>query len=346
MKKIIHEFYSSKNDPLTTFRTIMLFGKNVSTYKFALSYSLLNQLPKSEIKLDDLTFDFIKELYRHYSLNSSQWTGGANSITKEFDEYRLTGNFQNLVENTQSSIYKYVLDAFHNIGGSNVKDEYMLFEKSRKGKNLVLTDNLNHILSNEDFKNLIKKENEGRWQIVEEAWKNNLSPNLLEYNKTDNNIYSFNIHNTNERINLRSAVNVLLPYQKGNCFYCNKKINPLALNHESDFPDVDHFWPFAFLAKYNISPLSVNGIWNLVISCRDCNRGSLGKFDSPPDKEYFQKLLSRNLLFAEEHRHSLKNSILISLNAKNSQDINIRMTNLNNLFSLINGWKPKEIYNT
>ena len=41
MKQLIHEFYAEEKDPLKTFRTILLFGKNVSTYKFAqLKYKL------------------------------------------------------------------------------------------------------------------------------------------------------------------------------------------------------------------------------------------------------------------------------------------------------------------
>ena len=33
MKQLIHEFYAEEKDPLTTFRTILLFGKNVIVYQ-------------------------------------------------------------------------------------------------------------------------------------------------------------------------------------------------------------------------------------------------------------------------------------------------------------------------
>jgi hypothetical protein len=133
MKKILHDFFSEKNDPLTTFRTIMLFGKNTSTYKFALCHSLMNQPSRSEIKFSDLSVDFIKELYRHYNINSNQWTRGTNTITKAFDEFSITNNFDKLIVNTEKHIFNYVLDAFHNIGGSSVKKDFILFEKI-KGK--------------------------------------------------------------------------------------------------------------------------------------------------------------------------------------------------------------------
>ena len=117
-----------------------------------------------------------------------------------------------------------------------------------------------------------------------------------------------------------------------------------ASNEQHDFPDVDHFWPFSFLNKFDISPLQVNGIWNLVICCQECNRGGSGKFDSPPSIDYFHKLIKRNLLFTEEHRHSLKNSILISMNAFNSGEVESRMLKMYNLFYQISGWKPKKVY--
>jgi hypothetical protein len=66
----------------------------------------------------------------------------------------------------------------------------------------------------------IEDENQSRWLLVEEAWRNKLSPNMLEYHNGE----FISINKSNERVNLRSAVNVLLPYQHGNCFYCNKKI--------------------------------------------------------------------------------------------------------------------------
>ena len=42
---------------------------------------------------------------------------------------------------------------------------------------------------------------------------------------------------------------------------------------------------------------------------RGFNRGESGKFDAPPDSSFFKELLTRNLLYVEEHKHSLRNSI-------------------------------------
>jgi hypothetical protein len=339
MKSSIYEFNKSENTPLNTVRTILLFGKNVSTYKFALCSALMKQKAKDEVKFHELRDDFLSELYNHYIIYPDQWTGGSNSITNAFDEYKKDSDWDKLISIAEKNIYNNVFDAFHNVGNSTILKEFELFEHDKKGKKLIIKDNLNFLLEDKTLKNTIIIENETRWKIVEEAWKNKLSPNLLEYFEGD--FYSVNKF---ERVNLRSALNVLLPYQKGRCFYCNKMINVNASNLDHDFPDVDHFFSFSYLNKFDIRPLTSNGIWNLVVACLECNRGNNGKFDKPPKNIFFDKLLTRNILFTEEHKHSLKNSILLSMNARNSVEISQIMNKLFNNFRLIEGWQPNIIH--
>jgi len=340
MKKSIYSFTSAELTPINTVRTILLFGNNVSTYKFALCSALMKQNEKNEIKFFDLRDDFLNELYKHYISCPHQWTAGTNSVTNAFDEYKLDGDWDKLTGVAEKNIYNNVFDAFHNVGGATISSQFRLFEHDKKSKKLVFTDQINQLLVSSSLKTIIQNENQSRWLLVEEAWKNKLSPNLLEY---DNGEF-VSINKFNERVNLRSAVNVLLPYQHGNCFYCNKKINVCSNKEEHDFPDVDHLLPFKFLSAFDIHPLSPNGIWNLVIACQECNRGCNGKFDKPPKKLFFDKLLNRNLLFIEEHRHSLKNSILLSLSANSAIEVEAIMKSVLNKFSLFDSWEPKNKY--
>lgn len=344
-KKIVWEYASDHKDLLNVTRTIILFGNNVSTYKFALLATLTKRDSCSEISYTDVKEPFVKELFAHYQHNPVQYTGGPNSLTKAFDQFSLSARTNNdwekVLNTAESLIYNNVFDAFHNVGSGTIDEKYSLFEHDVKGRRIVLKDNLNALLDNPEFKVLIENENQGRWRVVEEAWRVKLSPNLLEYNDVDGQFYS---RRKDERVCLRSAVSILLPYQHGKCFYCYRQINTRAQKDQSDFPDVDHFLPLSFLVNFNIQPVNPNGIWNLVVACKECNRGGFGKFNSFPDSRYFTRLIFRNQLFVEEHKHSLKNSILLSLAVNNSAELTKRMQLLWNKFQYIKGWAPKIIH--
>jgi hypothetical protein len=341
LKPIINKYYSGNADPLLALRTIILFGNNVSTYKFALTSAILKQSSKSKIKYSELRDDFVKELYNHYIICPDQWVAGKNTLTEAFDEYKTDNNWEKLVKVAEKNIYNNVFDAFHNVGGSSIKQTDILFEKDNANKQLIITDNLNLILENNEFVKKLTDENQSRWNIVEEAWKNKLSPNLLEF--VDGDFYSIT-SSAGERVNLRSAINILMPYQKDQCFYCNKIMNTSSSKDEDDFPDVDHFVPLSFISRIQLLGANANGVWNIVIACKECNRGGAGKFQAPADKQYFEKLLYRNLLFTEEHKHSLKNSVLISLGVKNAIELTSKMNLFYKATDIINGWKPKRIY--
>ncbi len=165
MKPIIQKFYSSDKSVASTVRTIVLFGRNVSTYKFALASTLLNLKPKNFITYEDLRDEFLKSLLSHYQKNPYQFQAGKNSLTKAFDQYKIDGNWNDLLKIAEKNIYNNVFDAFHNVGGSSIKKEHILFEHLPKEKKLVLTDNINAILEQHNLLEILKNENESRWMI-------------------------------------------------------------------------------------------------------------------------------------------------------------------------------------
>jgi 5-methylcytosine-specific restriction endonuclease McrA len=344
MKELIKYYNEIDESPITTFRTVLLFGRNSSTFKFALTSALIKQNPKNALSYEEVRDDFLKELFKHYKENPNQWNRGTNSVTEAFDQYSKDGDWNNLLVIAERNIYNNVFDAYHNVGGASIKDNFILFEHDKKSKQLVLTDNLNSVLENPELMQTIENENQSRWKIVEEAWSAGISPNLLVYDE-DGNLYSVR-DEKQERVNIRSAVNALMPYQHGRCFYCNRPLNIHADKQDEDFPDVDHVYAHSQgnLIRSTFENVNTNGIWNLVIACMKCNRGSDGKFDSPPNPMFGDKLKNRNELFTEEHKHSLRNSILISLGVLNSKQVGSRMIQIELLFSRLNGWKPKHFY--
>jgi len=76
MKPIIKNYVEEEISSFSTLRTILLFGRNVSTYKFALADTLLKSPAKSTLSYKDLRDSFLKSLYKHYIINPNQYQGG------------------------------------------------------------------------------------------------------------------------------------------------------------------------------------------------------------------------------------------------------------------------------
>ena len=346
-KSEIGLFLTQSVSAVNTLRTLVLFGKNTATYKFALCDALLNQSVKSEVAYQDLRDDFLTALIKHYQSNPYQFQSGSNKLTKAFDQYVISAktdqDWQQLTNVAEKQIYNNVFDAFQNVGGGSIDKHYQLFEHNKKNKCLVLTDNIHTILENDEYKNAMRLENQSRWRIVEEAWRAGLSPNLLDYDSQTGEFTSVNI---GHRVNLRSAIDVLMPYQHGQCFYCKKRLNRFTDSMADDFPDVDHVLPLSLLVKTEMGKVNPNGVWNLVLACMDCNRGQGGKFDAIPAKQFLVRLAARNALFVEEHKHSLRNSILISLDVTDKKELLNRMREIYNRFQMFTGWQPRHGSNT
>jgi hypothetical protein len=101
--------------------------------------------------------------------------------------------------------------------------------------------------------------------------------------------------NAQRRLNITSCRDSLNGYQKGRCFYCYQPIS--VESNSDDLADVDHFIPW--MLKDRIS--NINGVWNLVLSCKDCNRGENGKFARVPTISLLSRLHKRNEYFISSH---------------------------------------------
>ena len=75
-------FYENDPSLQSYWRSIVLYGKNVASYKFALAKSLidLKGQPNDLIKLEDLASSFSKHLCEHLKHNDKQSTNPSNSF--------------------------------------------------------------------------------------------------------------------------------------------------------------------------------------------------------------------------------------------------------------------------
>ena len=138
------------------------------------------------------------------------------------------------------------------------------------------------------------------------------------------------------RVTVTRSRDALNGYQKGKCFYCfsDISIDGAALT----LADVDHFFPWVLL-RLGVS-LPLDGVWNLVLSCRNCNRGIKGKSSLLPDKSLLERISTRNEFLIQSH-HPLWETLIAQMGASKEERIGF----LNSLYNealerLIHTWKP------
>lgn len=76
--------------------------------------------------------------------------------------------------------------------------------------------------------------------------------------------------------------------------------------------DVDHFFPHALQPYF--PDVNLDGVWNLVLACSDCNRGVNGKIARVPEIKYLERLHKRNEFLISSH-HPLRETIIQQIGA-------------------------------
>ncbi|PGZ92175.1 HNH endonuclease domain-containing protein [Bacillus sp. AFS029533] len=344
------QFLKDDTSEESQFRAVFLFGRNVATYKFALAKSLLQLSKKNNgfISLEDLSPIYVQHMLEHVRSGKRQITSSSSKFIHAcqlYDSDQIT--WEQLLTITEKLGFNNVLDAFHNIPTGNLETSF--FEKVVQGNKLgiVLTDDLFKLGESIEHDNMYE-EIEGRWNLVETAW--NERNTFLEV-KFDIDLEElFNIRpvtaqgymNSHNRISLTPVRKPLNGYQKGKCFYC---FNSISIDSKKQNTcDIDHFIPLSIQYNSN-SDLDLNGVWNLVLSCQDCNRGEVnGKFARLPHKDLLLRLHKRNEYLIDSN-HPLKETLIMRTGSTSSS----RWKFLDTIFGYATSfknpeWSPREIY--
>lgn len=290
------EFYQVDPTLDNYWRAIILFGRNVASYKFALAKALQDLSDRSNdlITLDELAIPFSGHLCEHLKVAPKQTTAPSSQFLDSCLAYNQGQLSQDeLIAATARLGFVNVIDAFHNVNNAEIAQRFFIDER-KTHKGIRLTDQFYQLAESPQFKNLTH-ETEARWSLVEKSWELGISRNLLtvEYDKEEQSFFTSPWQN--KRVTITSSRDGLNGYQKGHCFYCFDEISVLP-GHEK-LADVDHFFPWA--ASENIR--HANGLWNLVLACKDCNRGVDGKFAKVPNLKLLERLHKRNEYLINSH---------------------------------------------
>lgn len=298
-------FFGKRPTAEACWRSIVLFGRNVASYKFALARTLLDFASKGTcfVPLEELALPYARYLVEHVRSGARQGTFQSSKFVEtcrkyaegEVDESKLLGITVRLG-------FTNVIDAFHVVNQQEVPVRFYEDHRTAARRGLVLTDELLRLPERTQFQSL-PREIEARWRLVETAWTLRMPqrPLLVTYDVDDTLLHA--LHERRPPITgCREALN---GYQKGKCFYCQSNIG-LAPGG-AELAEIDHFFPRVLLRVPKAPDL--DGVWNLVLACQRCNRGEGGKFSRVPNTKYLERLFRRNEYLISSH-HPLRETLI------------------------------------
>lgn len=316
-------------------RGIVLYGLNVQSYKFALAKSLLEINPQDGalIKIEDLAPVYARHLVEHLKVSDKQGTPRSSKYLDLCRAFNAGDKSEGeLLEGTMRLGFNNVIDAFHRVGKDDVPERFYLDERKTAG-GIRITENFSLLSEHSQYGDLAK-EAEARWRLVETAWELRVSRAVVSVDFDPDAELLFTIDGKRRRKDVTSCRDALNGYQGGYCFYCYSDIH---LERGGCFPEVDHFFPHT-LKQFSFR--GIDGVWNLVLACEDCNRGEGGKHARIPTTNLLQRLFTRNEYLIGSN-HPLKETLI----AQTGVSQPIREKFLNKCYSearkfLFHPWEP------
>jgi hypothetical protein len=321
-------------------RGIVLFGRNVASYKFAMAKSLLELSSKGEtfVTLDDLAKPFSRYLVEHVKTGNKQATSKSSRVLDACKQYSLDAIPETELLDVISRLgFNNVIDAFHVVNNENIP--FRFFEDERQGtrKGIRLTDEI-YKLKDLPFSNSLEPEVEARWKLVETAWELKISRSLVTVSH-DLATERLFVTKAERRRDVTSSRDALNGYQRGKCFYCYDSVS--ISPGSPSLAEVDHFFPHLLKGMHAEGITEpIDGVWNLVLACRECN-GSGQKGTKVPTKLLLERLNKRNEYLIESN-HPLKETIIL----QTGSNAKTRGAFLNRVWSKATGlllfnWEPE-----
>jgi len=298
-------FYEIEPTLENYWRAIILFGRNTASYKFALAKALfdLHHQNTNVITLKELAVPYSYHLCEHLKKHPKQSARDQSTFLNKLRSFNAGDiNRDEMIHQTIRHGFNYVLDAFHNVHGKEIDMQFFVDER-KSSNGIRITDEFFQLGEQAQFSSL-EQETEARWRLVESAWENRLSRNLMlvEYEAENHNLIGVN---SLRRTTITSARPALNGYQKGRCFYCYRQIS--VIHNSDNMADVDHFFPH--ILKKCDSNKPIDGVANLVLACKECNRGVKGKFENLPSLVFLERLFNRNEYLITSH-HPLRETLI------------------------------------
>ena len=160
-------------------RGIILFGRNVASYKFALAKALFDLKPKAGqlLKMDELALPYALHLAEHLKHSDKQITSASSKFLDGCRRYNQDQDTNALIEQTVRLGFSNVIDAFHVVGKSDIPQRFYIDERKRND-GIRTTDEFDQLQRGTQSDNL-NAEVESRWRLVETAWDLGMTRSLV-----------------------------------------------------------------------------------------------------------------------------------------------------------------------
>lgn len=270
----INEYLVTGSPEESSWRSVILFGRNAASYKFALAQALIDlaKQDRDSVTLDQLADPYTRHLCEHLAHSPKQSTSRSSKFIDAcsgFNNSEITHDA--LIATAVQLGFNNVLDAFHVVNQGDVPVKFFEKDFSRESKRLILTDEVFRLANSAEAGNIVQ-ETESRWNLVETAWEQGISSSLLRISY-DELGQAFVAESGTRRKDVTSARGSLNGYQKGHCFYCYAPIDAadgtvkteggliLPESAKPDLCDVDHFSRMRWRSRCPKSTGTVCGIW-------------------------------------------------------------------------------------
>lgn len=286
----------SLRDPVVAWRAVVLYGRNIATYKIALGRAIEGFVAqgKTQITLDELSAAFLDLYVERLRAGKPQLLNAGRLTEMERIVGALTRGAltrERAIAQVGAEAFDNVIPRFHTVFQQPVP---VPFYEAQPDGGLVLTDAAFQVFERAEASMLLG-ELGARWDLLEAAFELQREPGVLE-----NDVRAIYLARGYERRSVTHLTPVLHGYQEGRCFYCGEVI-PHGAGH------VDHVIPRQFLGR--------DDPWNLVLAHDACN---LAKSDNLPGRGFVEQLMNRN-----EHliasNHPLRQHVIKELGASPAQ---------------------------
>ena len=284
------DFHTAEPGRAACWRAVVLFGQNSASYKFALARALLELAPAQPglVRLEELALPFARRIWPHLRSPTARrpppragsWTPAAGSTAARRTRTRCAPRPSGSASRTS-------LDAFHVVNGTDVPVRFFADEREAGG-GIRPTDELFRMLEEVGGDDL-GREAEARWRLVETAWGLELPARRSRSSTTPPTArwwYGANVASSSPPAATRSTATSAGAASTAAGRSRSRRATPR--------------WPTSTtcsLGRWCVRDRCrgrADGVWNLVLACRDCNRGRGASAALAPGSDAVARLHRRN----------------------------------------------------